>query len=75
MNQRAIGLIIAVVGAVLAWYGWQEHQSVGSQLSEMMTGSPTDRSLWMLIGGGVLVVVGLVMAGGVLGGGRRRSRR
>lgn len=71
MKQRLVGLIAIVVGAGLAWYGWQEKQSLGSQVSEALTGSPTDRALWMLIGGGVLFVVGLALAAGI-GGGRRR---
>ena len=67
MNQRIIGAVAALVGAALLWVGWQAQQSVGSKVSQLVTGSPTDRAVWYLIGGGVLVVLGLLTAGGVLG--------
>ncbi len=75
MNQRLIGAAAAVVGAALLWVGWQEQQSVGSKVSQLVTGSPSDRAIWYLIGGGVLVVLGLVTAGGVLGRLRGKGRR
>ena len=57
--DRYIGWGMVIVGAILAWYGWQEKQSVGSKLKEAISGSPTDSALWMLIGGVVLIVAGL----------------
>ena len=42
-------------------YGWESRYAV-------FTGNPTDRAMWMLIGGAILAVMGLV---GLLRGSRR----
>jgi hypothetical protein len=49
-----------VVGVILVIYGINASNSVGSEISEAVTGEPTDRSMWLLIGGAVLAVIGLV---------------
>ncbi len=59
--NRWIGLGMIVAGAIVGWFGWQEYQSVGSKLTEAVSGSPTDNAIWMLVIGAVLVVVGLGM--------------
>ena len=73
MNQRIIGIAVAAAGAVLAWIGWQEKQSLSSGISQLVTGSPSDRALWFLIGGGALLVTGLLLAAGVVGPRGRRK--
>ena len=75
MNQRITGLVVAVVGGVFLWLGWQEQQSLGSNINQFFTGSPSDRALWYLIGGGALLVIGLLLAGGVVGLGGFSGRR
>ena len=66
--NTAISLALLVGGIVLVVFGWNESQSVGSEVSRVFTGNPTDRSMWMLIGGGILAVIGLI---GTLRGVRR----
>jgi len=41
-------------------YGINATNSFGSDLSRFFTGSPTNKAIWMLIGGTVAVVIGLV---------------
>jgi hypothetical protein len=48
-----------VAGVVLIVFGINATQSFGSDLSRFFTGSPTDKSIWMLIGGIVLAGFGL----------------
>lgn len=48
-----------VAGVVLIVFGVNATQSFGSDLSRFFTGSPTDKSIWMLIGGIVLTGFGL----------------
>ena len=43
---------------LLVW-GYNAHESFGSQLQETFTGSPTDKSMYMLISGAVLSIIGL----------------
>ena len=64
---KALSLVFLAGGVVLAIFGISSSQSLGSDISRFFTGSPTDKAIWMLIGGAVLFVIGLV---GVL----RRSK-
>ena len=57
-----IGLAILALGIVLLIFGINESHSFGSDVSRFFTGNPTDRSMWMIIGGVGAVVVGLVLA-------------
>ena len=45
---------------MLIVFGFNASQSFGSEVSRAFTGSPTDKSMWMLIGGAVAAVIGLV---------------
>ncbi len=60
--QRLIGIILLVVGVVLLIMGIRAADSFASQFSEFFTGSPTDRAIWMIIGGGVALLAGATMA-------------
>lgn len=66
--NRPLSLILLVVGIILVIYGVNASNSVGSEVSEAVTGTPTDKSMWLLIGGVVLGIIGLI---GTLRGGRR----
>jgi len=66
--NTALSVALLVGGIILLVFGWNEHQSAGSEISKFFTGNPTDRAMWMLIGGAVLGVIGLV---GLLRGSRR----
>lgn len=57
--QLAIGVVCLVVGVLLLMWGYNISRSVGSQLKEVFTGSPTDRAMYFYIGGVVLSVIGL----------------
>ncbi len=61
--QRTLAIVILAVGAVLLVMGFSESDSVASDISRLFTDEPTDRALWLLIGGGALVLIG---AGGLL---------
>jgi TRAP-type C4-dicarboxylate transport system permease small subunit len=68
MGVRVIGAAMVVAGAVLGWFGWQEYNSFSSSISSALSGSPTDRAMWMLGGAAVLLLLGLGLA--LRGGGR-----
>lgn len=65
--NRIISLVLLVGGIILLVYGIQASESIGSEFSRLFTGSPTDKSMWMLIGGAVATIVG---AGGLITGSR-----
>jgi hypothetical protein len=60
MYNKALFLALLVGGTALVILGLNASESRASDLSRFFTGSPTDRSIWMLVGGGMLFVVGLV---------------
>jgi len=60
MYNRLLFLALLVGGVGLVIFGLDASASRASDISRFFTGSPTDRSMWMLIGGGVLLVVALV---------------
>ncbi len=59
--DRLIGLALAAVGVVLLYFGWEAQQSIGSQISQMVQGSPSDQALWFFVGGAACLVVGLAI--------------
>ena len=63
--NKIISIALLVGGIILIVYGVSASNSVGSGVSRMFTGAPTDKTLWLLIGGGIAAAVGLV---GVLRG-------
>ncbi len=57
--KKTVSLVLLVTGVILLVYGIGASESVGSDLSRFFTGSPTDRTLWFMIGGTVATAVGL----------------
>ena len=58
MNKIA-SLALLAGGVVLIIIGINATNSFSSDVSRFFTGSPTDKAIWMLIGGIVAAVVGL----------------
>jgi len=55
------GLVVFALGVVLLIFGFNESHSFGSDVSRFFTGNPTDRAMWMIIGGAVAVIAGLFL--------------
>lgn len=58
-TNKLIALVILAMGITLVIYGISASESFSSDVSRFFTGSPTDKSIWLLIGGIVAVVIGL----------------
>jgi hypothetical protein len=58
--NKIVSLALLIGGITLMIYGIKATNSFGSDVSRFFTGSPTDKAIWMLIGGIVASVVGLV---------------
>jgi uncharacterized membrane protein YidH (DUF202 family) len=56
----AIGIGLAVVGVSLLVMGINESDSLASSFSKFFTGNPTDRAMWLTLGGVAALVVGVV---------------
>ena len=59
--NKLVSLALLVGGVVLIVFGIQATDSFSSDVSRFFTGSPTDKAIWMLIGGIVAAVAGLAM--------------
>lgn len=59
--NKAIGLALLVVGLILVSYGFNASDSVSSSISRAFTGAPTDKTLWLILGGTASTVVGGVL--------------
>jgi hypothetical protein len=58
--NKVISLVLLVGGIGLIIYGINASDSIGSSFSRFFTGSPTDKAMWLLIGGAVASTAGLV---------------
>ena len=63
--NKILSLALLAGGVALIIYGINASHSIGSDFSRLFTGSPTDKSIWLLIVGGVAALVG---AGGLMRG-------
>ena len=66
--NKIISLALLVGGIVLIVVGINATNSFSSDVSRFFTGSPTDKAVWMLIGG---IVAGLVGLFGVMRGSKQ----
>ena len=63
--NKPISLALLVGGIILIIYGISANDSTASGFSRFFTGNPTDKTMWLLIGGAVATVIG---AAGLLRG-------
>ncbi len=63
--NKILSLALLAGGVVLIIYGISASNSIGSDFSRMFSGSPTDKTIWLLLGGVVLAAIG---AGGLVRG-------
>ncbi|MCF7688850.1 MAG: DUF3185 family protein [Cephaloticoccus sp.] len=56
--NRILATVILCIGTVLSIYGLNALDSIGSSLTRFFTGTPTDESIWLLISGVLLLVIG-----------------
>ena len=57
---KAISLALLAGGILLLVFGITAYDSTSSDISRFFSGSATDKSIWMLVGGAVATVLGLV---------------
>ncbi len=58
--NKPVSIALLAVGIVLIVFGVNATNSFTSDVSRFFTGSPTDKAVWLLIGGIAAAVVGLV---------------
>jgi len=60
--NKILSLALLIAGIVLIIYGINASESISSDFSRLFTGSPTDRTVWFLVGGIAAAAIG---AGGL----------
>jgi hypothetical protein len=58
--NKGIGMALLAVGITLIIFGIASADSLGSNAKEFFTGTPTDKSMWLLICGIAATTVGAV---------------
>ena len=58
--NKSIAIALLIGGIVLLVFGINASSSFSSDLSKFFTGSPTDKAIWMVVGGTVAALAGLV---------------
>ena len=59
--MKIIGIALVVVGVGLAIWGYQLSGSVGSQVTQAVTGADTDKVMTYYIGGAISFFVGMFL--------------
>jgi hypothetical protein len=57
--NKGFSVALLAVGIMLSIWGIKASDSFGSDVSRFFTGSPTNKAVWLLIGGIVMGIVGL----------------
>ena len=58
--NKSMSVAFLVVGVILLIFGFNAYHSASSDVSRFFTGAPTDKALWLLIGGVVASIVGFL---------------
>lgn len=56
--NKSIGVILIICGVVITVMGISASESFSSEVSRFFTGSPTDKSIWLLLTGVALMSAG-----------------
>jgi Protein of unknown function (DUF3185) len=57
--NKIVSLALLAGGIVLIVVGINATNSFGSDVSRFFTGSPTNKAMWMLVGGIIAAIIGL----------------
>ena len=60
-SMKIVGIVLVVLGIGLAIWGYQLSGSVGSKITQAVTGSDTDKVMTFYIAGAVSIVVGIYL--------------
>jgi uncharacterized membrane protein YidH (DUF202 family) len=58
--DKTLSLAILAGGILLLIFGVNASNSFSSDISRVFTDAPTDKAIWMLVGGVVVTIVGLM---------------
>ena len=56
--NKGTSIALLVVGIILLIFGYNAYHSASSGISEAVTGAPTSKAIWLLVGGLIAAIVG-----------------
>ena len=59
--RNPLALVLVLIGLVLFILGVAASESVASSFSKFFTGEPSDRSIWLMLGGLVAMAIGATL--------------
>lgn len=59
--SRIIAVACLVAGAGLVFWGFQKSEGLNSQVSDLVTGSPSDNVMMLYIGGAICLAIGAAL--------------
>jgi len=62
LMRNPIGIVVMIIGVVLLIYGISATDSLASNISELFTGRPTDKAIWLVVLGILGIGVGLALS-------------
>jgi len=57
--MKGLFAALVVAGIALLIWGLRVYRSLGSELTEAVTGAPSDKAIWLLISGAIATVIGV----------------
>ena len=56
---KGLSVALLAAGVALIVWGLRVYRSLGSEVTEAITGAPSDKAIWLLVGGSVAAITGL----------------
>lgn len=56
--NKIVSIALLVGGIILVTYGISASESISSDFSRLFTGKPTEKSIWLLVGGFIAIAIG-----------------
>ena len=58
--NKPLAIALLAVGVIVLFFGINSYQSFASGVSRAVTGAPTDKAIWLIAGGALASLAGLV---------------
>jgi hypothetical protein len=59
-RSALFSLILLAAGAALLVWGWNAHESLASNTSELVQGAPSNKSIALMVVGGIVAAAGAI---------------
>jgi hypothetical protein len=56
--NKGTAIAFLVVGIVLLIFGYDAYHSASSGVSQVVTGAPSAKAIWLLVGGAIAAIIG-----------------